>query len=226
MARFKDKEKAVKLRLQGKSYSQIKSSLKVSKSTLSYWLKDFPLSEERTRELRDRNPKRIERYRATRAKQRQQRFDRIYKEEERKILPFKNRDLFIAGLFLYWGEGGKTKYSELCVSNTNPSVIKFFIKWLIEVVNAPKEKIKIRLHIYKDMSVKKEINFWIRELSIPKNQFRKSYIKKSNRASITYKTRFHHGTCNAMISDVNIAQKIFASLKIVEDQINNDYNWQ
>lgn len=70
MARFKDKEEAIKLRLQGNSYSQIKSVLKVNKSTLSYWLKDFPLSEEKIQKLRDRNPQRIEKYRATRARQR------------------------------------------------------------------------------------------------------------------------------------------------------------
>lgn len=224
MARFKDKEDAIKLRLQGNSYSQIKSILKINKSTLSYWLKDFPLSEERIRELRDKNPQRIERYRATRTKQRQQRFDKIYKDEEKKILPFENRDLFIAGLFLYWGEGSKTKYSELCVSNTNPAIIKIFIKWLINSMNVSKEKIRIRLHLYQDMSVEEEINFWKKELLIPENQFRKPYIKKSNRTSITYKTNFNHGTCNAMIADVKIAQKIFASLKIIEDQINNNYN--
>lgn len=121
------------------------------------------------------------------------------------------------------GEGGKTKYSELCVSNTNPAIIKIFIKWLVESLNAPKEKIKIRLQLYKDMTVKEEITFWIKELLIPESQFRKPYIKKSIRNLITYKTKFHHGTCNVIINDVNIAQKVFAGLKIIEDQINNEY---
>ena len=77
MARFRDRAKAIKLRFQGKSYSQIKSALKVSKSTLSYWLKDFPLSEKRIKELRDNNPRRIEKYRATRLKKKKERLEKL-----------------------------------------------------------------------------------------------------------------------------------------------------
>ena len=51
MARFKDHEKALALRKQEISYSQIKKILGVSKSTLSDWLHKFPLSEEKIREL-------------------------------------------------------------------------------------------------------------------------------------------------------------------------------
>jgi len=65
MARRLDKEKAIKLRLEGQSYSQIKAELGVSKSTLSGWLGDYPLSSERINELRAHSFKRIERYRNT-----------------------------------------------------------------------------------------------------------------------------------------------------------------
>ena len=223
MARLRDRQKAIKLRLQGRSYSQIKEVLKVSKSTLSYWLKNYPLSEKRIRELRDNNPRRIERYRATRIRKKQERLEKIYQEEKKKILPLIKRDIFIAGLFLYWGEGGKTKESQLCVSNTNPAIIKFFIKWL-EIINIPKEKLKIRLQLYKDMKERKEIEFWSKELAIPKIQFRKSYIKSSNMSSITYKIRFNHGTCNVMLDDTRITEKIFADLKIIEDKLSRGYN--
>ena len=47
------REKAVKLRTERElSYSEIKKRLGVSKSTLSYWLKDFPLSEEKIVQLK------------------------------------------------------------------------------------------------------------------------------------------------------------------------------
>ena len=223
MARFRDKEKAIKLRLEGESYSQIKEIIGVSKSTLSYWLKDYPLSEKRIRELRDNNPRRIERYRATRIRKKQERLEKIYQEEKKRILPLTKRDILIAGLFLYWGEGGKTKESQLCVSNTNPATIKFFIKWL-GILGISRDEIKIRLHLYKDMQEKKEIEFWSKELVIPKTQFRKSYIKSSNMSSITYKIKFNHGTCNAILDDARITEKIFADLKIIEDKLSRGYN--
>ena len=71
MTRLKDREKAIKLRKQGKSYSQIKTIIGVNKGTLSYWLKDFPLEEKRLRELRDWNQVRIEHYRKTRTLKRE-----------------------------------------------------------------------------------------------------------------------------------------------------------
>lgn len=218
MARFKDKEKAIKLRLQGKSYSQIKKIIGVSKSTLSYWLTDYPLSEKRIRELRGNSPIRIERYRATRLRQKNERLSKVYREEKKRLLPLSKRDLFIAGLFLYWGEGTKTTESQLSVSNTNPAVIKFFIEWLVNSLEVPLKKIKIYLHLYSNMNIDKEIGFWMKELSLPKKQFRKPYIKKSDSRMINYKTKFGHGTCNAIVGNARLTEKILGGLKVIEDK--------
>ena len=61
----RERIKAIKLRKEGRSYSQIKKELRVSKSSLSLWLRQYPLSEKRLRELRDFNEQRIERFRNT-----------------------------------------------------------------------------------------------------------------------------------------------------------------
>ena len=156
MARFRDHEKALALRKEGMSYSQIKKLLKASKSTLSLWLRNYPLSKQRIRELRDWNEQRIERCRETKRKKKEKRLNLFYKEQKRIILPFNKRELFLVGLFLYWGEGSKSELSKLSVSNTDPSIIKFFIAWLIKNLLVPKEKIKIQLHLYNDMDIKKE----------------------------------------------------------------------
>jgi len=220
MARFIDRQKAIQLRIKGKSYSQIKKIIGVSKSTLSYWLKDHPLSEERIRELK-LDPRRIEKYRATRLRQKQERFNKVYQEEKKNLLPFTMRDLFIAGLFLYWGEGTKTSEARLSVSNTNPAVLKFFITWLRKVFNVPLKKIKIYLHLYSNMSTKREMDFWSKTLSIPLNQFQKPYIKISSSKNINHKGVFGHGTCNVIVGDARLREKVLANLKIIEDKFNN-----
>ena len=47
------REQAINLRIkENLSYTQIRKRLGVPKSTLSYWLRGFPLSEERILELR------------------------------------------------------------------------------------------------------------------------------------------------------------------------------
>lgn len=140
MARRADKQKAIELRLQGRSYSQIKSILSVSKSTLSGWLKDYPLSGERIKELRDWNEKRIENYKKTCKIRKEKILEQIHIKEKKKILPLSKRDLFIAGLFLYWGEGGK-RDTEVAFSNTNPSMIKFFMYWVEKCLGVNRNKI-------------------------------------------------------------------------------------
>ncbi len=215
--RTQDKQKAIKLRLEGNSYSQIKKELNVGKGTLSNWLKNYPLPEKQLRALRDFNAQRIEKYRETCRKRKEEILNKIYKEEKEKIFPLSKRDLFIAGLFLYWGEGGKTKESELILSNTNPAILKFFIYWIETIGNMEREKIKIKLHLYKDMDINKEINFWSKILNIKKSHFTKPYIKDSTKSSLTYKTGFGHGTCNVRIANAILCKKVLMGLKTIED---------
>jgi len=215
-----DKRKiAIKMRTEGASYSQIKEKTKVSKGTLSYWLKDMPLSKERIRELRDVNPKRIESYRNTMRKKKEARLDGVFKNVSNNLKDFSEREFYIAGLFLYWGEGGKTKESEISMSNTDPAVLKFFLKW-IEILGSDKSRVKVRIQIYKDMDEEKEIKFWSKELGLNKNQFRKTYIKDSVRLS-NYRHRFSHGTCNIHLCNRDICDVVMMGLKYVAQIVHN-----
>lgn len=215
MSKDYEKHQVIKLRKEGNSYSYIKKYINVSKSTLSRWLKDYPLSSNRIRELRDWNMVRIENYRNTRRKQREDRTNKLYLEQKRVIFPFSNRDFFIAGLFLYWGEGTKTRDNGLVVANTDPSILCFFIKWLDKVFKVPKSKLKIALHLYSDMDKNQEINYWINILGIDEKQFVKPYIKLSKISGLTRKGTFGHGTCSVRIDDVRIAERVIASIKVI-----------
>ena len=216
MAKPQKRKKAIQLRKQGKSYSEIKSVLGVAKSTLSAWLKEYPLSIEKIRELRDWNKKRIEHYIATRRETRERLLKNIYEQEKRKIFPLSKRELVLAGLFLYWGEGGKTKIASLSISNTDPAVIKFFISWFREL-GIPKEKLSIKLHLYKDMKANKEMHFWSSLLKIPAQQFKRPYIKQSNRQALTYKKGFGHGTCNVLLNNAKLSKRVLMSLRAMRD---------
>lgn len=220
MAKFLERQKALKLRVQGKSYSQIKAILGLSKSTLSYWLRDYPLSKERVRELRDCNQIRIERYRETMRIKKSVRLERVYKVQKKRIAIFSTRDLFIAGLFLYWGEGAKTRVSDLVISNTDPAVIKFFIFWAKKSLKVPKEKMRIYLHLYKNMNSQKEIDFWSKILTIPRSQFGKPYIKKTSTYQINHKGGFGHGTCNVVVGNVRIAEMVLMGIKVIQKRFS------
>ncbi|MDD5145501.1 MAG: helix-turn-helix domain containing protein [Candidatus Pacebacteria bacterium] len=219
MARLKDREKALSLRKKGMSYSQIKQILNLSKSTLSLWLKDYPLSKQRIRELRDWNEQRIERYRETMRRKHETRLKQYYNEQKTKLLPLTKREFILAGLFLYWGEGAKNQTS-LSISNTDPSIIKFFVAWLTKSMKVPKERLQIQLQLYNDMNIKEEVNYWSEILEIPFSQFTKPYIKKTSKNRINHKGGFGHGTCNMRFGNSRLAERVIMSLKVFADNYN------
>lgn len=211
MARRQEKERALVLRRKGFSYSQIKSELGVSKSTLSGWLKDIPLSQKRMRELRDNSQIRIEKTRETKRIKREDRLSLVYKKVSDDLGELTDREFFVAGLFLYWAEGGKTTPYSISLSNTDPSMIRYYLKWLNKL-QVPKDKVKIRLQLYKDMDINYEISFWSDILSLPKSCFRNPYIKKSNLSDVSFKG-FGHGTCNAIVDSRDVAEYVHQGLK-------------
>jgi len=219
MTRFIDREKAIQLRKKGMSYSQIKTQIKVSKGTLSYWLKNYPLSKKRISELRDNNEIRIEKFRNTMRKKREKRLNKVYKIQKKKIFPLNKQELFIAGLFLYWGEGSKNHVADIRMSNTDPAVIKFFIKWIVECLKVPKETLKAHLHLYKDMNIDKEIKFWCKTLNLSKKQFNKPYIKDTFLKDVKHnKGGFGHGTCNIRMGNARLSEKVLMSIKAITDK--------
>ncbi|MCM2339062.1 MAG: helix-turn-helix domain-containing protein [Burkholderiales bacterium] len=214
MARKKDKQKAIVMRQKGMSYSQIEEKIKVSKSTLSEWLRDMPLSEKRIRELRADSPIRIERYRNTMKAKKDTRLEEVYKKVSKDINKLSKRDLFLAGLFLYWGEGTKAQNSLVAITNTNPAMVKFFIKWL-ELFGIRSKDLKVKIHLYSDMDTKAGLDFWSKELKIPLSQFYKPYIKKTNLKSITYKNGFGKGTCSVILGSRDLWEYIMMALRYI-----------
>jgi hypothetical protein len=210
----KEKLQAIRLRKNGASYSQIRQRLTVSKSTLSLWLHNMPLSVKRLKELQGSNAIRIEKYRETRRKTRETRWTRVRESAKKDIGRLNNRELLLTGLFLYWGEGGKTKVAATTLSNTDPAVILFFMQWL-GLFKVPKDRLRVHIHLYADMNVQKELRYWSKILKLPISSFRKPYIKKSNRAGLTYTQKFTHGTCNLIYENRDVSEYILQSLEYI-----------
>lgn len=214
MAKIKQKQQALDMRKQGMSYSQIKNKIKVSKSSLSLWLRKYPLSRQRISELRGRNPARIERFRNTMSIKREKSFDEVFQKVKSEIGKLSQRDILIGGIFLYWGEGTKSSDYETSVSNTDPNALKFFIRWL-SLFGISKTALRVTLHLYQDMDKDKELAYWSKELNLPASCFRKPYVKNSNLADISYKNGFGHGTCNVRYFNKEMWQYIRMALKHV-----------
>ena len=219
------KEKAIRLRLEKQlGYGAIKKQVPVAKSTLSAWLRKFPLSRERIEELkregRSRAEIKIERYRATMREKR----ERKDKEEYEKYLKYFSKNIsqkvfFTSGLMLYLAEGAKTNYYTISVANTDLRIIKFFVRWLHKFFGVDKDQLKVFLHLYENIDIEKEKQFWKNELDFNDNQFYKPYITKNKKASFLYKESFRHGTCTVLFSNTIIKRKIMMAIKAYVDTI-------
>jgi transcriptional regulator with XRE-family HTH domain len=216
MARKLDKQKALLMRKQGMSYSQIKEKLGVSKSTLSGWLYDMPLSEKRIRELQADSPIRIEKYRNTMRAKREVKLLEAYTKATKDIKKLSKREMFLAGLFLYWGEGSKTRTAASALSNTDPAVLVFYIKWL-KNFGVKKENLKVKLQLYKDMNAKDLTKYWSDKLCLPASSFNKPYIKDSKFSGLTYKNGFGYGTCMVWVANRPLNDYILMSIKRLQD---------
>lgn len=217
MVRVLVRQEAIRLRRLGKSFTYIRKRLNVAKGSLSYWISDIKLTKKQSQKIQKEGlARRVEKYIKTRKEQRKKIFDAFCEIEKSRLLPLDKKDFLIAGLFLYLGEGSKSSWWETGISNSNPTIIKFTIFWLTKILRVPKNKIRIYLHLYKNMHIKKELHFWSKITKIPLGQFRKPYIKKTSSRAIDYFT-FGHGTCNVLVSGKNIKHKIMAGIRVILD---------
>lgn len=110
----------------GRSIKEIARLLRVSPSSVSLWVRDIELSEEKHEALRERNPayNRQRRGNATMAvRARAKR--RAYQEEGRNLAR-RNEPLHAAGCMLFSAEGSR-RQNTVCFSNSDPQMVRFFV---------------------------------------------------------------------------------------------------
>jgi hypothetical protein len=216
MTKLIERTKAIHLRRKGKSYSEIKRIMGVSKSSLSLWLRDIPLTEDQIKKLKGNKDKAIERFIETMKLKREKKLLGYYKRQKKTWLPLSDRELFLAGLFLYWGEGNKASRHTISISNTDPTMLVFSFVWMTKSLSIPKESIKASLQLYSDMDVEEATNYWSHTLGISRGRFNRPYIKKSTRSLIDQKG-FGHGTCTLIAQNTVIKENLLMAIKSIAD---------
>jgi hypothetical protein len=177
-----EKLKAIRLRKEGKTYTDILRAVPVAKSTLAIWLKEAKLSKPENQKFTE--AKRLASLRGGEAKKKQrvEKQNEIFVKAKSEIGNLSKKDLFLIGVILYWAEGSKEKEynpgSPLRFANSDPYMIKLFLDWLKEV-GVKKERIcfDIYLHNNNKYRVSEVIKYWSSHTNFPKELF-KVYYKK------------------------------------------------
>lgn len=180
----KEREKAIKLRKRGFSYSEILKEIPVAKSTLSLWLRSVGLARKQKQRLTE---KRLAAALRGSIKKREQRIaitNEIKTKARNEIGKLSNRELWLTGVALYWAEGTKQKEHNVSqkvkFSNTDPIMIKVFLRWLQNICGIPKSEISFRISLHETAINKldKVQKYWAKITGLPINNFQKIDWKK------------------------------------------------
>jgi len=99
-------------------------------------------------------------------------------ELKNKLNP-QDEKLKIAGIMLYWAEG-TLKGQTVDFVNSNPDMIKLFLKFLRRICGIAEKRLRVYLYIYSRLSLKNSMSYWSEITQVPSNQFTKPYIRKGN----------------------------------------------
>ena len=179
------KPKAIELRKQGKTYSEICKELRyIPKSTLSGWFRGIDLSEKdilRIKKLMVESGNMGRHLGAQRNRQkREDRLASIKINAETEYEKFKNESNFIAGLVLYLAEGSK-KSESFMFMNSDYKLIQYMHRWVLDFGSKNILDIKFRLYIHELYADECCELFWSETLGVSQAQFLKTIYKPTGR---------------------------------------------
>ena len=178
------KAQARDLRAQGLDYDEIATRLRVSKSSVSLWVRDLPVPERLSyEECRKRAADGVQRYWET---ERQVRGSQRAREVAAAAAEFGNltdREILIAGAVAYWCEGAKNKPTRkddrVMFINSDPGLITFFLRFL-DTAGVSQDDLVLRVYIHENADVKAAQQFWLGVTGTRPSQFRRPTLKHHN----------------------------------------------
>jgi len=218
------KEKAVYYRKKGYSYKMISEKLGLSKSTLSYWLKEIPFAPnkyvlERIKLNQIRSGLRQHHQKVKSIRQ-------IKKRAKKEIGKIAKRDLLMLGIGLYMGEGTKSQES-IRIINSDPEIIKTAIVWFQEICGVPKENFRLSIHLYPDHNEKEVLKFWSKITGIPLSQFGKTQVDRRKKKGKGRIRKLPFGTAHLKVVagqnkefGVKLHRRIIGWIEEIFSQIN------
>ena len=187
-----------RLRALGLTYDEIAEKTGASKGSISPWVRDVATPEE----VRLEHRRRLVRARS-RAGASQRRSAAARREGARAIAAdtfgvASQRDLFVAGLALYWAEGQKDKpwrrNGRVTFINSDVSVLRLFLDWL-DLVGVPEADRVYRLNIHETADVARNERWWAQQLEVPLASFARATIKRHKPVTVRLNTGEHYHGC-------------------------------
>lgn len=212
LSKHKEKQEAIILRQSGLSIGNIAKRLKVSKSSVSIWVRDVALTDEMNK--KNKHYQSLAAIAALRKASLQMAIDaraiRLeYQEIGREMAKNLGRD-YAFGVALYFGEGSKNKNACILV-NTDIELIDFFVQFLKKFFLIKNGDIRMKLVHYDngELTLDEVTEHWIHKLNISGCKVGKATIKVGE----PLKNKHPYGLCTIAVHRTDIVQKIYGSIR-------------
>jgi hypothetical protein len=208
---FHLKSKAISLRKQGKSIRDIEKILGIPRSTLSGWFKDVKLTASKYKLLETKNKKSLINARKLAVvwhnKQKINRLKSAENEAEIALskINISKENIELALALLYLGEGFK-KSPRTGMGNSDPLILKFFLRIMLAIYKIDIQKIRFELHIRADQNPEVLKKYWAKELNAPIHGFKSVSIDKRTVGKTTYND--YKGVCVIDCGNIAIQRKL------------------
>lgn len=215
------KKKAIALRKGGKTYGEINKALDVSipKSTISYWLKNITLSKKQKNRIDGNIAKNIKlsqkKALLVNKKKRQNYLLSVHNRVKHLEVVLLNCDVAkIALAMLYLGEGSKTNRGSLMFGNSDPEIIKLFLRFLRECYTLDESKFRCTVQCRADQDVKKLEKFWSNITEIPLNLFYKAQVDSRTIGKASKKVNYK-GVCRIDYFSADIFNELIEISRVI-----------
>lgn len=173
------KNKAKKLRKKGYSIKEIAKLMTISSSTASLWVASIELNEKALKRLEKR--KVLGQYKAIQTRKQKQIITKASLDEKNlkllSELQFTPTLCKLLCSIFFWTEGGKFTDSYVYFINSDPKMIKTFMKLFRLSFEVDESKLRALIHIHEYHHELKIKRFWSDIAGIPVSRFSKSYLK-------------------------------------------------
>lgn len=222
MAKPEKRNRARELRKLGWSIGAIVEELGVSKGSVSNWVRDIELTEEQKTALNENmirwgaQNKGAQTNSKNGLKQRQA-YQKIGRERAKN-----GSRLHLTGCMLYWAEGGKTKRNHMHFANSDPHMIKLFMKFLREELYVDDELVHLQIHCHTEEAdeVKRIEQYWLDLLQLPPSALNKTRYKEG---TVSRKNRLLNGVCAIQVYRTEIVQHILGAIQEYVGFENEDW---
>jgi transcriptional regulator with XRE-family HTH domain len=111
------------------------------------------------------------------------------------------RALFYLAVALYIGEGKKRGH-DVSLSNTDPRVIRIFLRFLRKICGVDESKVWAWINIFDDAGLEEAQRYWEESTGLLSSQFYKPVVRPQKGGS--YSNLSEHGTLTVGVSNTNL----------------------